>query len=406
MHLLRALKKRKKCNLNKDCTSVMFNEKNKNIFFGYYDVCPFNIDDTKMLACRTAVKINNAKKNKLMDIGYYDVGNKKNTSFICVATTDLWCWQQGCRLQWINYNGDNNSKHIIYNKSVNGHYGCIIQNIDTHEIVSEIDNPIYSLHSSGQSAISLNFSRLQRLRPGYGYNINHDQWKNDDAPKEDGIWYVDLEKNAKTLIFSLFDAQNFQPQDSMNDATHYFNHLCWNPSGTRFLVFHIWQGVDKKRKIRLLTMDKDGKNIFPVTNETHVSHYWWKSDDEIILYSTHFNTGEKFHIYQDKTKNYDIIGDNILKGDGHPSLHSKHSWMLSDTLVNHLSERNLYIYHLEKNKKIDLASFFSPPHLQQEIRCDLHPRWSSNGQKVIVDTAHLGYRSMATIDIKKILNTV
>ena len=94
-----------------------------------------------------------------MDIGYYDVGNKKNTSFICVATTDLWCWQQGCRLQWINYNGDNNSKHIIYNKSVNGHYGCIIQNIDPPEIVSEIDNPIYSLHSSGQSASSLDVSR-------------------------------------------------------------------------------------------------------------------------------------------------------------------------------------------------------------------------------------------------------
>jgi hypothetical protein len=55
--------------------------------------------------------------------------------------------------------------------------------------------------------------------------------------------------------------------------------------------------------------------------------------------------------------------------------------------------------------QIDLGQFLSPPQYTGEWRCDLHPRFSPDGKKVIIDSTHewIG-RQMYLIDIKDVLS--
>ena len=63
-----------------------------------------------------------------------------------------------------------------------------------------------------------------------------------------------------------------------------------------------------------------------------------------------------------------------------------------------------YLVHLPTSRRFPLGHFHSPPEYTGEWRCDLHPRYSPDGRKVVIDSAHEGQgRQMYLIDISKIV---
>jgi hypothetical protein len=53
-------------------------------------------------------------------------------------------------------------------------------------------------------------------------------------------------------------------------------------------------------------------------------------------------------------------------------------------------------------KRIDIGRFYSPPSLEGPLRCDLHPRWSRDGRRLSIDSAHTGERQIYSIDVSPI----
>ena len=172
----------KKINTNKTKVKKIdiFSQKDKNIFFGYYDINP--LKDNKLLVHRIRKKADT--KKDLIDIGFYDINTKKYTFLI---QSSAWCWQQGARLRW-----SKEKNTIIYNDIENNHYCTRYFNIKNKKIIKTISYPLYDINKDETYGISINFSRLQRLRPGYGYDKLPDSTEKDFHPKNDGLFLVDL----------------------------------------------------------------------------------------------------------------------------------------------------------------------------------------------------------------------
>ncbi|MFA6159985.1 MAG: hypothetical protein WC678_02765 [Parcubacteria group bacterium] len=370
-----------------------FSENNKHIFFGYYDVTPFDDSDELLLAMQAPLINRAPKENDYVEIGYYHI-NELSRGFVPLGKTNTWCWQQGCRLQW--YGGGKNQ--IIHNCLVDGGYGSMITEISSGTIIKKINKSLYSISKDGEWGLSLDFSRLQRLRPGYGYETLPDKSLGELAPDCNGIELVNLKTNESRQLFSLKEISKIESHNSMDGAEHYFNHLMFNPSGNKFLFFHLWMDKNKKRYSRLFVADKDGENIKLLNNSGSVSHYNWISEDEIILYSLIAERKEyAYTIFDSRNSEIKYFGKNIPTTDGHPTLLKNNKIIITDTYPDLFSQRNLLAYKTKEDETKILARFDSPKNFSGELRCDLHPRVSHDQKMICVDRIIGGKRNISIV---------
>lgn len=369
--------------------TTIFSEPLRQVFFGYYDISPFSYDGKYLLATQTALGNVSPAPHHELAVGYYSLDENKG-SFAELGRTTTWCWQQGCRLQWYP---SRSSEQVLYNRLVEGRYGCVIQNIRTREVVHEYSRPVYSVSHDGRWGVSLDFSRLQRLRPGYGYATLPDITAGQSVPHDNGIWRIDMRTGDAELLFSLKEIAALTPKPSMRTGEHYFNHLCFNPEGSRFMFFHLCKR-NGKRANRLLTSDVTGQDIHVLENERTVSHYAWKSNSDLLATASHPDAGLRYIVYDDGSGKSHALGADILKQDGHPSYFPDHDYLLTDTYPDRCGDYHILIYDHKHAGISRLASFYSPLAFSGEVRCDLHPRLNNDGNMMCADMVHRSRRAM------------
>lgn len=360
-------------------------------FFGYYDKSPWDSSDQYMLCLR----VNNTTKcvapNESADIVLIDTHN--GNSIEILGTSKTWNVQQGCMLQWL---GPNYSEKIIYNDFRNGSYCSVILNIKTKkEFV--LDMPIYSVSKDGKFALTLDFSRLHRLRKGYGYSNLEEATKQEKCPNKTCIWYIDLKKNLVKPILNYTDLFEFETRPEMIGAEHKVNHIMMNPSGDRFMILHRWF-VGNKKITRLLTVNSDGSDMFNLSDDNMTSHCYWKSDTEILTYARKKESGNGYYLMKDKTKEYLRMWPD-LTSDGHPSYSPDGSMVVTDTYPNRLRMASIHLMKDENRKTI--VKVFAPFKYDNDLRCDLHPRWNNKGDQICFDSVFEGKRGFYIIGIEE-----
>jgi hypothetical protein len=279
-------------------------------------------------------------------------------------------------------------------------YGSIIQDIKSKKVLKKINRPIYQIDQNGSHALSLNFSRLHRMRPGYGYSTISDASEGRAHPDDDGVWLINLASGEEQLILSLKNLSEINPLPTMEGAEHYVNHIAFNPSGKRFMFFHLWVSNGRSYN-RLITCDLYGQNICILTNTGLVSHYTWKSDIELLVTLHRKNIGTCYYLFRDRSAVRTKIGGALLQEDGHPSYSPNKKLLLTDTYPNKYGEQRLLLYASDQDL-IEIARFFRPGRFHGEVRCDLHPRWDRIGQNVCIDSAHEGFRALYLISLKSL----
>ena len=126
--------------------------------------------------------------------------------------------------------------------------------------------PVYGLAPDGRTAVGPDFRRLNDMRPGYGYEGIPDRYADQLAPAATGIHTVDLDTGETRQIISVADAAAVPyPHGDLSPAKHYFNHLLFNPDGTRFIFLHRWRtpGIAGMRT-RMFTANTDGPDLHMV----------------------------------------------------------------------------------------------------------------------------------------------
>jgi hypothetical protein len=359
----------------------IFSDPTGQIFFGYYDISPLNGDNSILLAMRApAENISPHEAHPELEVGYFDL-KQENPQFRSFGKSTTWNWQQGCRLQWF----DEKSENVIYNTA----QGAVVQSIRSGKIIRTYERQIYAVDHQRRFALSLDFARLHQFRRGYGYsNI---------ASNNAGAVRVDLNSEEEKEILTLGQISNFNPSSGMADASHYINHLAFNPLGTRLMLFHIWtDGV--LRSLRLLTVSPDGSALHSPCPDIKPSHYSWMDDEQLLIAGT--KKGKVVYAtVHDKSRTHEVIDSPYLNQDGHPSL-LRDGTILSDTYPDIFGRQKVFMYHPESGKVETLATFYSPHNFTGEMRCDLHPRLSPVQDKICVDIVQRGRRAMCLIPVR------
>jgi hypothetical protein len=378
-------------------------------WFSYYDKLQFDPSCRYVLGMEVDFEHRSPRPDDVIKIGMVDLNS--GDTWTQLGESRAWCWQQGCMLQWRS--GSKNE--IIWNDRQDGRFVCHILNVHSGK-KRTLSYPVYTVSPDGRTAVAPDFRRVQDMRGGYGYAGLADPHASDAAPKDSGIFRIDLETGSRELIISLAEIAKFGsiPGDP-KDAKHYFNHLLFNTDGSRFIFLHRWRATGLRSfGTRMLTARPDGGDIRVVDPHGKTSHFIWRDPKHILAWAWHPSHGNAFYLYEDRaekarperSRRVEVIGKGVMTKNGHCTYLPGNKWILNDTYPDKERKQNVYLYNTATGKTVSLGNFHSPPKYTGEWRCDTHPRFSPDAQSVVIDSPHGGNgRQMYLIDISAIVSS-
>jgi len=359
-------------------------------FFGYYDKSPWDMSNRYVLCLQAKCTWKDVAPKQPANIVLIDTEN--NNAMRILGKTHAWNVQQGCMLQWL---GPDFQSKILFNDFRDDQYCSVILTIDTLK-ERVIDMPVYSVAQSGDFALTLDFSRLHRLRKGYGYSNLPDKTAGIIIPDSPCIWKVDLLSGKTIPLLDYNDFYRFETRKEMTSAEHKVNHIMISPSGSRFMVLHRWMHGHRKYS-RLVTCNIDGTGMYNLLDDDMVSHCNWKNDNEIIAFANKKNSGVGYYLLTDKAHDFKRLWPGLDR-DGHPSYSPDKSLIVTDTYPDRTRMSSLYCMFEDGEPRVT-AKVFSPFKYDNDVRCDLHPRWSRDGKMVCLDSVHEGRRGLSIIKV-------
>ena len=361
-------------------------------FYGYYDKSPWDATDRYMIAIKVKQAYKSVAPKEPGTVGVIDT--QDNNKYIEIGTTHSWNVQQSCMAQWM---GPDFETRILYNDCRDGKYCSVIYNFKERKEEKVLPMALYDVARDGSFGLSLDFSRLHRMRPGYGYSNLSEKTKGVLCPDTTCIWKVDIATGKVEELFKYTDMAAFESDESMIGAEHKVNHLMISPNGKRFMVLHRWFQKGRKHT-RLVTVNVDKTEMYNLSDDVFVSHCYWKNDNEILSFLRKKETGDHYYLMKDKTQEYKMYWPE-LNTDGHCSYSPDGRFIITDTYPNRKRIASVYLCTEADNRSRRIARVFSPFKYDNDCRCDLHPRWNRKGDRVCIDSVHEGKRGIYTISI-------
>ena len=385
-------------------TRISPDDKEHEYFFGYYDKSPWDITDRYMLCMKANDTWSDVSPKETADILLIDTEKKEDDKDRAkkIAETRAWNVQQSCMLQWL---GPDYSSRVLYNDYRDGKYVSVILTLATME-ERVIPAPVYSVSADGKFALTLDFSRLYNLRPGYGYYNVPEKTKGVALPDATAIWKVDLETGVVADLLKYTDFANFQPRPEMKEdgSVHKVNHIMLSPNGKRFMVLYRWF-CGQRKYTRLVTCNVDGSDMYVLSDDDMVSHCFWKNDSEILAFENKHNGGPGYYLMKDKTQEYVHCWPQF-SNDGHPSYSPDGSLIVTDSYPDRARVASINLMDGDETKKENttIARVFAPFKYDNDTRCDLHPRWNHAGDKICFDSIFEGHRGLYVVDMARQAN--
>lgn len=387
-------------------------------WFGYYDKQQVDASGRYALGMQVDVQHRSPTPDDVLKIGMVDL--QDSNRWIELGESKAWGWQQGCMLQWV----PGSSEEVLWNDREGDQYITHLINIKSGE-KRTLPRAIYTVSPNGKFAMCADFARIDNMRLGYGYKGGKDSYEDQKAPAAGGIHRMNLKTGESELVVSLHDiAQIPHNGKTIAGKWHYFNHLLVSPDSQRFIFLNRYRDffltpemkaeddayakyVRGNYTTRMFTADVNGEQIYELDRSGKTSHFIWRDPDHVLAW-TKYEGQNGFFLFEDQTRNVDWIGKGVMTENGHQTYlpNTNNEWILNDTYPDkNERKQTLYLYHIPTNRKIILGRFYQPPASHGEWRCDLHPRFTLDGRKVIFDSTHEGNgRQMYMIDIEEIIS--
>ena len=364
----------------------------------YYDQIHFDPTNRYVVGNEVDFEGRSPKPDDSINVGFIDT--EDGDRWTQIGSTTAWNWQQGCMLQFI----PGASSEIVWNMRGEDDYYSIVYDVKSGK-KRELPRPVYALAPNGEYTVFPDFRRLNDTRPGYGYCGVPDPNFDELIPKNAGVWKMDLASGKTDLLFSFADVANIPRADGSpfpEGVKHWFNHLIVSPNSERFLFLHRWKQNPKTVAwhTRLLTASKDGTDLRVVSDNLMVSHLVWRDPTHIVAFARNELAGDRFYLFDVESGEAVVHGKDIMTVDGHVSYlpGTDCKWLLNDTYPNKDRLQTPFLFELETERVVKLGEFYLPKEYAGEWRCDLHPRASRDGRKILIDSAHEGGRQIYMIE--------
>lgn len=354
-------------------------------FFGYYDMRATG-EKGKHLCHRVAFFDRDPNAQDVAELGYLE-----NGKFVKFAETTAWNFQQGSMLQY----HPELENTVFYNACENGKFCTVIHNFATGE-KKYADRATACISPNGKWGLGINFGRIFTFRAGYGYAGYTDDFANENAPKDDGVFLVDMENGSSKQIVSyqdLYKISGFTKEDKI-----LINHITFNTESNAFLMLvrnfpkrDANGKVDKGWSTSVIISDLEG-NLRPLLKNTYFSHYYWRNENQIVAHCTVEPDKRSLYIIDTDTgawKEYDMPYFSARRVrnqsmDIHCSFSPDGKYIIGD---GYPADGYRYIvgYNMQTGTSKELL-LVRDCGLTGDIRCDLHARFTWGGKYITFDT--------------------
>lgn len=362
--------------------------KPKHHFFGYYGINPWDHSGRYHLALETDFHTYRPTVSDIANVGVVD---RETHRFISYATTSAFNLQQGSMMHWIG-------REFTFNDWENGQLISRVLNPITYE-VRTIRCAVAAVSPTESMAIGLNYQRMAHCRSVVGYASDIETSDIDVQPENDGLYKINLINGESEIVLSIADLIGTVSDERVVGALTWFNHVLFNTDGSRVLFFCRVRH-EKGFYSSLWTVNPDGSDLdIQIPFGNRVSHFDWKTPTRILV-STDVVDEMGFVEFTDGMRDFSPIGQGILPNDGHASFSPDRQFLVCDTYPRG-TERlaQLMLFDISENRKIVLGEFHHDEQFSGDIRCDLHPRWSSDGKTITFDSVHEDSRQIYCVDI-------
>ena len=356
-------------------------------FFGYFDHSPFSAVGDRMLVHRRAGE---ACEVELLLLegeakGEGDCGRDREVRVL--GRSRAFSAQQGALLRWRKGSA---AAECIYNDYEDGVLGSRWIDVDTGDS-RFLPAPIAAQAEDGARFVTLDFRGLADVAPDYAY-------PSDAQLPPSGLGFIDADGSALARV-DLDRVRAFEPAADAIEARHELNHPSFAPDGESFVFVHRWFGPLGRRS-RLLRYIPAHDALYAVLDGGMVSHFAWRADGALIAFARHEDR-DCYLLLEPDAHVPRILMPNVLDrfGDGHPSLSPDGRWLLTDSYPDRRRQQRLLVADLHRERCHTLGRFLAPLAFQAEARVDLHPRFSPDGARVAIDSAHRGARGFYVLDI-------
>lgn len=370
--------------------------------FGYYDRCPWSPDGRHHLALRIPHQDHLPRRDETATVCVIDLEDGERIRDL--ATTAAWNHQQGSMTHWL----PNEPGRVVFNDREDDRVFARVVDLDGGE-VRRLPRPVYCLDPAGRLAASLDFARIPRR--GYSYALpDPSRAGGDPFPDDDGLWIMDVASGDAQLICSYADLRAVHPHPDHLDggAFCWLNHAIFNCDGSRVMVLLRYElGEHRRRMTYLYTMDPDGGDLRCAFDQSRwgaggVTHQMWgRTPDELLVDADYAQRGDgAFTVFADADR---PIFREVAPGSlahGHQTFSPDGRWLVTDTYPRD-GIQYLKLARVADGFEHPLAEMRhpAPPAGENDLRCDLHPRWRADGGALSIDSIDDGWRRIYLVDL-------
>ena len=366
----------------------------KHHFFGYYAICPWDATGRYLVCMETDFSDRMPAPGEPARICLVDT---ESGELKPIAETAAWNFQQGALAHWLG------EREIVFNDVVDGRLRAVVLDVFSRDR-RVLPRAITSVAHDGKTAACISFGRLNTTRPGYGYPGVDDPHAHAPHPKEDGLFVMDLETGASTLVASLDDVFRAAPlPEGHEDATMWLNLVIMSRDDQHVAFLGRYRPPGAKGwRTALFTVKVDGTELRCVVPYTWgCSHFDWVDGARLVATTRYRGKVGGHVLFTNGKDDYRLLAPEVLKHDGHCHASPDARWMVTDSYpLGPNRMQGFYVMDLATDDVALVARFHEPAAFRGEWRCDLHPRWGRDGKKVCIDSTHEGTRQVYVLDLE------